>query len=291
VEDVTTYLITGSTGFVGKSLTKYLTSRGDHVTCISRTELAEGRLSHASFTEQPVLIHTAWAGVLGKNRNSGEQRINEEITGQVIKIAASYNAKKVIAFGSQAEYGNPNMRVDEFYATAPTTLYGELKVKCHNILKSCLNQADFNLCWLRLYDPYGPGDNPAWFMPYVIQCALRGESPNLTECTQYWDYIYIDDLCRCVEMLSTCPIPKDNTFNLSSDRPVQLRDVVDQIYAYISPINGQPRYGQIPFRPDHVSHLQGNNEKLKAVTGWRPLVSIEEGIKHTIEYFKSLRLE
>ena len=282
-----TYLITGSTGFVGKSLAHYLTSRGDHVTCISRAELAAGKLSHASFDEQPILIHSAWAGVLGKHRNSEEQRTNEEITTQVIKLAEAHDVKTVIAFGSQAEYGNPNMRVDESYPTAPTTLYGELKVRCHNILRNCLDQAGFNLCWLRLYDPYGPGDSPAWFMPYVIKCALEGESPGLTECTQYWDYIYIDDLCKCVQTLSACPAPKDSTYNLSSDKPVQLRDVVDQIYAYINPVHGRPRYGQVPFRADQVSHMQGSNEKLKAATGWQPLVSIEEGIKHTADYFRS----
>ena len=283
---MTTYLVTGSSGFIGKSLTNYLTSRGDQVACISRAELAIAKLSHGSFDEQPVLIHTAWAGVLGKHRNSDEQKINEQITYQVIKLAEAYNVRKVIAFGSQAEYGNPNIRVDESYQALPTTLYGELKIKCHNIFKSALDQAGFDLCWLRLYDPYGPGDNPAWFMPYVIKCALQGESPVLTECTQYWDYIYIDDLCRCVQMLSSCQVPKDSTFNLSSDRPVQLRDVVDKIYAYINPVFGQPCYGKVPFRPDHVAHLQGNNEKIKAVIGWQPVVTIEEGIKHTVDYFK-----
>ena len=283
---MTTYLITGSTGFVGKSLAHYLTNRGDHVKCINRAELVAGRLSHASLDERPVLIHSAWAGVLGKDRNSEEQRINEDVTSQVIRIAESHNVRTIIAFGSQAEYGNPNIRVDESHPTAPTTLYGEIKIRCHDILRSRLDQAGFNLCWLRLYDPYGPGDNPAWFMPYVIRCALQDESPNLTECTQHWDYVYIDDLCRCVQLLSTRPSPKDVTYNLSSDKPIQLRNVVDQIYAYTKPDKGRPRYGQVPFRADQVTHLQGSNEKLKAATGWQPLVRIEEGIKQTIDHFK-----
>jgi UDP-glucose 4-epimerase len=284
---MTSYLVTGSSGFVGKSLTSYLTSCGDQVACISRAELADAKLSNPSFDEQPVLIHAAWAGVLGKHRNSDEQRINEEITRQVIKLSEAYNIKKVIAFGSQAEYGNPNIRVDESYPTSPTSLYGELKVKCHNILQNSRDQAGFDLCWLRLFDPYGPGDNPAWFMPYVIKCALHGESPDLTECTQYWDYIYIDDLCRCVQMLSIYQGPADITYNLSSDRPVQLRDLVDSIYAYINPAEGQPRYGKVPFRSDQVYHLQGNNDKLKADIGWQPRVSIEEGIKLTVDYIKA----
>jgi nucleoside-diphosphate-sugar epimerase len=219
------------------------------------------------------------------------QKINEEITRQVIKLSEASNVKRIIAFGSQAEYGNPNIRVDESYPTSPTTLYGELKIKCHEILKSSLDQAAFDLCWLRLYDPYGPGDNPAWFMPYVIKCALNGKSPDLTECTQYWDYIYIDDVCRCVQMLSSCKTPKASTYNLSSDRPVRLRDVVDNIYAYINPANGQPGYGKVSFRLDHVSHLQGNNQKLTALTGWQPLVSIEEGIRRTVDYFISQEFE
>jgi UDP-glucose 4-epimerase len=284
---MTSYLISGATGFVGKSLVHYLTRSGNRVTCISRDELYDGKLKNISFNEQPILIHCAWAGVLGMHRNSHKQRINEEITNQIIKIAVTSDVKTIVAFGSQAEYGNPNMRVDETHPTAPTTLYGELKVRCHNILKSYLDKANFNLCWLRLYDPYGPGDNPVWFMPYVIRCALQSESPKLTECSQYWDYVYIDDLCRCIKLLGTCPVAKDSTYNLSSDMPVKLRDVVDEIYAYIKPLNSKPLYGQVAFRTDQIVHLQGSNEKLKAEVGWKPLVCIEEGIRRTIDYFIS----
>lgn len=288
---MTTYFLTGSTGFVGKALSHYLTSCGNQVFCISRDELAAGKLVTASFDEQPILIHSAWAGVHGKHRNSAEQKVNEDITYKVIKLVESHNVSKVIAFGSQAEYGNPNIRVDESYPTVPSTMYGHLKVKCHNILKNASQKAGFDLCWMRLYDPYGPGDNPVWFMPYVIRCALQGHSPDLTECTQYWDYIYIDDVCRCVHTLSNCQTPQEATYNLSSDKPVQLRAIVDQIYSYISPVVGQPRYGRVPFRPDHVSHLQGNNEKVKAITGWKPVVSIEEGIRLTVDYFRSRTFE
>lgn len=284
---MTTFLITGPNGFVGQSLRNYLTKQGSEVRCISKKELAECIASNNPGDEQPVLIHTAWAGVSGKYRNSEEQNINEEITCQVIKLAEAYNAKKVIAFGSQAEYGNPNIRVDESYPTSPTTLYGKLKIKCHNILRSSLGKMGIDLCWLRLYDPYGPGDNPSWFMPYVIACALQGESPELTECTQYWDYIYIEDVCRCVKILSGCNTSRDSTYNLSSDIPVRLRDVVEYIYAYAPAHKGRPQFGKVPFRSDQVFYLQGNNGKLKREVGWIPLVSIKEGIRRTVEYFNS----
>ena len=280
---MTTYLITGSTGFVGKS-DQYLTKCGEDVTGITKDELADGKLNQPLADDEAVLIHSAWAGVLGKHRNSSEQRINEEITTQVIKIAKAHNVKTLIAFGSQAEYGNPNTRVDESYPTAPTTLYGELKVRCHNILRSCLDQAEFNLCWLRLYDPYGPGDNPAWFMPYVIKCALQGESPALTDCTQYWDYIYIDDLCR-YKCFPAAKFPRQHLQPLSTNQyscdTLLIRSIAHQ------PIQGRPRYGQVPFRDDQVFHLQGSNEMLKVATGWQPLVNIDVGIKQTTDYFKS----
>lgn len=283
---MTTYLITGSTGFVGKSLVHYFANRGDQSICISRAELSDGKLNNASFEDQPILVHCAWAGVLGKHRNSEDQKINQEITSQVINLSKTYDVKTVIAFGSQAEYGNPNVRVDESCPTGPSTVYGELKVKCHNIFKSCLDQVGFNLCWLRLFDPYGPGDNPNWFIPYVIKCALDCQSPELTECTQFWDYIYIADLCSCVQKLSSSQNPKDSLYNLSSDRPVQLRQIVDMIYSYISPSKGRPLYGYIPFREDQVYHLQGSNEKLKSFIDWKPLVSLDEGIQRTVEHFK-----
>ena len=232
------------------------------------------------------MIHCAWAGVLGKDRDSNEQDNNLRIAEMTVKLAQTHKVRRVIAFGSQAEYGSPNIRVREDYPTDPATLYGKTKVKCHKIFQEAIHGSNFDFCWLRLFDPYGPGDNTAWFIPYVIRCALNDESPRLTECTQKWDYIYIDDLCRCIRLLSSARLPKESTYNISSDNPVLLRDVVDLIYDYIMPLKRRPNYGAVPFRPDQVFHLQGNNEKLKAVTGWQPSTSIEAGIKKTIDYFK-----
>ena len=48
----------------------------------------------------------------------------------------------------------------------------------------------------------------------------------------------------------------------------------------------EPIYGAIDYREDQIMHLEADINKLKKLTGWMPIVNLEDGIQKTVEYFK-----
>ena len=122
--------ITGASGFVGKSVKNFLMKNNYEVIPIDlRKDLSKFNIQFDN-SEENVLIHTAWEGVLGKDRNNKIQDENLNITYKVLYLLNALNIKKLIAFGSQAEYGPCYSRVSEDQPLKPSSYYGYLfKVK------------------------------------------------------------------------------------------------------------------------------------------------------------------
>ena len=283
-----TVYITGSSGFVGQAISNWLELKEYEVVRLNRDSIH--KLNIKAKPGSHALVHCAWAGVLGKERNSAVQEQNLQLCEKILELADYLNICRLIAFGSQAEYGRPNHKVDETAPLEPTTRYGEIKIACQELLhKGCIKK-NIQCIWLRLFDPYGPGDRPEWFLPYVIQSALMNRSPELTECTQAWDYIYIYDVCRCVDLILSkqMNLSLSGSYNLSSNEPIILRDLIGMIFEKIKPPTARPLYGYRPFRDDQVYHLQGCNKKLEINFGWTPQTNINKGLDMTINYERNL---
>lgn len=283
--------LTGSSGFIGKSIKKNFVSNGIQIyeLDLRNNESHQDKINLNS--SENTLIHTAWAGVSGKDRNNDIQQENILLTKRVIKLIEPLKVSRIIAFGSQAEYGICSERITEDNKLNPQTLYANKKVECFNIFEEYyLAKNDIDLIWLRLFDTYGPMDNPNWFLPYVINSALKNRSPLLTDCSQKWDYLYIDDLVNCMKKIINSPIELNNksisTFNLCSDNPIFLKDIVNLIFEIIKPLNAYPKFGYKNFRKNQQLYLHGNNSKIITKYKWKPEVSIKEGIIKTIDYIK-----
>lgn len=283
-----TIYITGASGFAGKAISNWLESAGNEVVRLNRQLIYQPNMEPGTGSHS--LIHCAWAGVLGKDRNSALQEQNIRLCKRALELASFLEVDQFIAFGSQAEYGNPNQKVDETAPLRATTRYGETKIACQELLSEGCQTRGIPFIWLRLFDPYGPGDRPEWFLPYVIQSALLDRSPELTQCTQIWDYIYIDDVCRCVEAILSqqAELRLSGCYNLSSNQPIVLRDLVNMVFERIKPLTARPLFGHRSFRHDQVYHLQGCNRKLRADFGWSPKTEIGDGLEKTISHEQSI---
>ena len=292
------YAITGASGFLGKALVRELVKhQGDRLLILTRKGTKgvhsdsetlvdmETLLKNEQGYNAQVLFHLAWEGVQNIYKNETIQYTNHTLTEQVCLCAKKLGVKKIIALGSQAEYGIKNQRISEEENLNPITLYGKEKVKAFYFLKKFCEENHIIYQWMRLFSAYGPHDHPGWFIPSVITKIIKGESPKLTAGDQVWDYLYVEDAAQALMQVSE--LNSSDTYNLGSGQGVKIREIALMIQNLIN-LNVPCLFGEQPYSKDQIYHLQANISKLVSSTGWRPRVDLKEGLIKTIVFYKNL---
>lgn len=300
-------LVTGATGHIGSHLVRHLLECNVEVAalvrpttnnlwriedvisrlCIISGDLSNIELSCAAIREfaPEVVFHLGWYGVGGRHRDDVAQ-LTQNLYGSIDLLCLAYESgcKRWVGLGSQAEYGAYNGILTEDLPTHPTTFYGTAKL-CVCLLSQKLCEAyKIGFVWLRLLASYGPMDDVKHIISYVIVSLLRGQKPDLTLGEQLWDYLYVEDAIRAMWQLAINR-KAQGIFNLASGETHTIRSIVETVRDLIDP-NLPLGFGEIPYRPNQIMHLQADVSRLREVTGWSPQVSIDEGLRRTVEWFK-----
>lgn len=298
-------LVTGATGFVGSAIVRELESRGHEVAYLARGASNTWRLDELGARAQRVagdlsqpdsyrhalesfhpeaLVHAAWFGVGNHDRNDARQLDNVPQTAALVRAALDHGARTVVGFGSQAEYGPRPEKTREDAPLAPTTLYGAAKVASFHATRVQCELANARFAWLRLFSTYGPRDEAYWMLPGLILRLLGGERPPLTEGRQQWDYCHVSDTAR-----ATADVVESSqaagAFNVGAGRTQSIRQIAEWIRDNAAP-GATLGFGEVPYRPDQVMHLEADIGRLTAATGWQPRVSLEEGLRETVDWYR-----
>ena len=297
--------ITGATGFVGSATLKAAITLGHDVFALVRPSSNASRI--AQFDGQfarveadlrdksamdralrdakpDVVIHLGWAGV-GSDARFEQSQItdNLEASCALVATAASVGCKSFIGFGSQGEYGPLNRRINENALPAPTTLYGAAKLATLHLTRQLAAQADMHFVWLRLFSTFEPKDNENWLIPFLIREMLAGRRPKTTLGTQYWDWLYIDDVADAI--MAVVEARPQGVLNLGSGQSVMVRYVVETLRDLAAP-NMELIFGEVPFRSDQVMHMEADISMITSSTMWRPSTSIETGLAKTVAWHR-----
>jgi len=297
-------LVTGAGGFVGAAVADLAARQGHQVTVLVRNPAAprvatlagccavtvadladKGAVNAALAQARPdIIIHSAWEGVGGAARAGDIQLDNIRTTVSLLDAAITVGASRFIGIGSQAEYGRHDRRIDESAATEPFLLYGAAKLSACHLTRQRATEAGIGFAWLRLFSPYGPGDNPNWLIPSVAAQILAGQAPRTSLGTQNWDYLHIVDTARGV-LAAALTDSAQGVFNLSSGRAVTVRSIVERIRDLARP-GLALTFGDIPFGPNQIMHLEGDCSRLSAATGWAPSIAIEDGLATVVDVLR-----
>jgi nucleoside-diphosphate-sugar epimerase len=95
----------------------------------------------------------------------------------------------------------------------------------------------------------------------------------------------VEDVARGILAVATTESAA-GVFNLGSGRAVRVRDVVERIRDLTAP-GMELVFGEIPFRPDQVMHMEADNARFRAATGWEPRIDIDTGLADTVEWYRA----
>jgi nucleoside-diphosphate-sugar epimerase len=206
-------------------------------------------------------------------------------TMNLLNSVRDVGCKKFINVGTCMEYGDKKEIIREDSYLEPDSIYGSTKASATIIAHQIAAENNISLVTLRPFGIFGEKEGSHKFFPYIILSILEGKEVNLTPCEQYRDYCYIDNIMDGFVLAAKNENIKNQIFNIASGEIFKLKHFVDIIYKEVG-LKNQPNFGALPYRKNEVWKQQPDTTKIKTLLNWEPKVSLEEGIKRTINWYQ-----
>ena len=197
--------------------------------------------------------------------------------------------KKMIFSSSATVYGDPKKLplTERSSVQESKNPYGKTKIEMERLIRAEHEVNNLNATLLRYFNPYGPNelhDPETHAIPSFIKSALAKKPiPLYWKGNQVRDFIYVEDLADA--HIVSMGLPGFQVFNVGTGKGIKVIDVVEKIFdliGYKVPLD------DLGTRTGDVASLYTSAKKIEEDLDWKAKISLEEGLKRTIEFFKSL---
>lgn len=293
--------VTGGSGFIGSYLVKALVDDGHELLCLKRPTSHLSALDDyvnkvrwvnntddwkAEFRKfKPFIIfNLAWNGVAATERVMWDKQVSNIIMQQeLLDLALEVGCKKFVGAGSQSEYGDFESKVDESYPVNPKTAYAAVKAGALIIMKSFCEINNIYWYWFRLFPLFGPHEAEKWLIPSLIKNIETSDHMDLTPGEQKLSYLYVGECAKAI-MMSIHAEGKSGIYNICSDNPMSLKELVTKIRDKVNP-SFKLNFGAMPYRYGQCMYMEGDTTALRKNIYNLNTSDFEEKLDLTIEYY------
>lgn len=275
-------LITGSSGFVGKSLVKSIDP--DKYQLFECPGSAEINLCNeaqvAGLPKADVIIHLAAKSFIPESfSNPVDFYSNNFISTLNILDKARKDGSKVVYLSTYV-YGRPEyLPIDEGHPVQPLNPYTQSKLMGEELCYAYHRDFAIPSVVLRLFNVYGPAQGASFFIPSVL-AQLNKPLIELHDSRPKRDFIFIDDVVRAI-MLSADYVKEGfDIFNVGTGRSVSVKEIAGLVKT-LSGTKAEIRFLE-NIRKGEVLDTVADISKIRTQLNWEPLVSIEEGLRRAI---------
>lgn len=227
--------------------------------------------------EGDVFIDLPWLGSRGSDRQDpGLQKFNYKCNLAAMESMAEAGYKILVSAGSQAEYGQCHGKITEQTPLNANTEYGKYKVQLFHDTSKLAKDHGIRFIEPRYFSLYGPGDYEKTLIMSVISKMKDNVDVDLNECTQLWDYLYVDDAVEGV--LALCANENaEGAYNFATGNYRPLRDYVLDIKEALNS-KSNVRFGVVEYKGLYID-LMPVIDRLKKDANWECKTSFIDGIK------------
>ena len=312
-------LVTGGLGFIGSALARRLVELGAKVTLVDSlipeyggnlfnihdirdrvtvdlTDVRDAAAMSSLIKKRQFLFNLAGqtSHLDSMTDPMTDLNINAAAQLHILEACRLHNRDLKIVFASTRQvYGRPEyLPVDEKHPIEPVDVNGinKLAGEWYHLLYN--NVYQIRACALRLTNTYGPGmrvkDARQTFLGIWIRRLIEGKPIQIFgDGKQRRDFNFVTDVVEALLRAAASREADGQLFNLGHHEQISLRELASMLVE----INGSGNYELVPFPDDRkaidIGDYYADFRKIDEVLGWSPQVTLENGLKQTLEFYRA----
>jgi nucleoside-diphosphate-sugar epimerase len=298
-------LIVGGTGFIGAHVVKEAVGRDFFVLVLSKnTPPLSSRIKNVEYISLNVTIKNDLFNHVNKrnihyvinlggyinhasysNGGSGVYDVHFNGVRNLIDCLNKSKIKGFVQIGSSDEYGDNSAPQIETQREMPISPYSCAKVASTHFLQTLYRTEMFPAVILRPFLVYGPGQSEERFIPQIIKGCINNQKFPVSKGEQLRDFCFIDNFVQAIFSALDNNNVHGEVINIASGKSISIKQVINAIVDIIG--SGEPQFGQVAYRNGENMALYADIAKAEDLLGWKPSVSLRQGLLETIKWVKN----
>jgi UDP-glucuronate decarboxylase len=308
-------LVTGGAGFLGSHLCDRLVAAGQDVVCVDNFftsqkanvahlltrpnfELIRHDVTHPLWLEVDEIYNLACPAAPGHYQYNPIKTIKTSVIGAINMLGLAKRTRAKIFHASTSEvYGDPTVHPQpESYRgnvnpIGPRACYDEGKRAAETLMFDYRRQNKINIRVVRIFNTYGPRMHPydGRVVSNFIRQALAGQDITIFgEGTQSRSFCYVDDLIDGFLKMMSAPDDLCGPVNLGNPAEFTIRELAELVIELSGSKSKIVKARPLP--EDDPLQRQPDISLAKSRLGWEPKIALRDGLRRTIDWFRSINL-
>jgi dTDP-glucose 4,6-dehydratase len=308
-------LVTGGAGFIGSAFVRLMITDSPHevinldkltyagnlenlapVAGDARYRFIKGDICSRDLVDHIVdaykpdaIVHFAAESHVDRSILSPRPVIDTNLVGTftLLESARTMRVPRFVHVSTDEVYGSLDepLEADESYPLKPSSPYSSAKAGSDLLALSYHTTFKLPVVVTRASNNYGPYQFPEKLIPLMITNAFEDRPlPVYGDGMQVRDWLFVDDHCRAIR--AVLDKGRDGeVYNIGGSRSLPNLEVIHKILE----ITGKPKSLITPWRdrPGHDRRYALTSEKVMKETGWTPVMNFENGLRDTIDWYRS----
>jgi NAD dependent epimerase/dehydratase len=308
-------LVTGAAGFIGSHLTEALIRAGATTTAMVRynsgglignlalidadarkeMRVVSGNIEDSDFVYrtvkgQDVVLHLAALIAIPYSYEAPRSYVHTNIEGTLNELEAArrYDVKRVVHTSTSEVYGKAlRAPIDEDHPLQGQSPYSASKIGADKLAESYYRSFATPVMTLRPFNTFGPGQSARAFIPTIISQALERDEIRLGSLTPERDMTFVSDTVAGFLAAAATPGIEGMTLNLGTGKTYSVGWFAKRILGLME-VEKPIVQADERMRPaaSEVMKLVSDNTRARDKMGWSPAVSLDDGLRRTIEFIR-----
>ncbi len=309
-------LVTGADGFIGSHLVERLIDEGYDIKAfvqynsfnswgwldtfpkekLKKIEVFSGDIRdpygvRTAIKDVNIVFHLAALIAIPFSYHSPDNYVDTNIKGtlNVLQAARDFNIEKVLVTSTSEVYGTAlYVPIDEKHPKQGQSPYSATKIGADALADSFFRSFNLPVTIVRPFNTFGPRQSARAVIPTIITQLLRGiKDIKLGALHPTRDLLYVKDTAQGFIDIANSEKVHGHEVNICTNSEITIGELAEKIISIINPA-AQVICDEVRLRPEksEVERLFGENKKILELTKWKQKISLDEGLKETIEWFR-----